>query len=78
MVSIPFVVSVDVPEAIRHSFLLLLLNGVYIMRAKTEEWHLSKDPDYVAYAQWIDRHGVFRWIKHVPLLSYLSYKKPVS
>lgn len=31
---------------------------LYWLRALTEEKHMSEDPDYVAYAQWINRHGV--------------------
>jgi hypothetical protein len=39
--------------------MLALLNGVYFLRAKTEERHLSQDPAYVAYREWIARHGMF-------------------
>ncbi len=31
------------------AFFLVLVNGVYAMRAWTEERHLSRDPEYVAY-----------------------------
>lgn len=31
---------------------------LYWLRAVTEEQHLREDPDYVAYAAWIDRHGL--------------------
>jgi hypothetical protein len=36
----------------------LLLNGVYALRAWTEERHLRRDPAYVRYAEWIDQHGL--------------------
>ena len=31
---------------------------VYWLRSVTEEQHMREDPDYVAYAQWIERHGL--------------------
>jgi protein-S-isoprenylcysteine O-methyltransferase Ste14 len=76
MVSVPFIVSSSAGEAVRHSLLLLLLNIVYILRAKTEERHLSRDPDYVSYANWMEERGLFRWIRSTPILRLLSYKQP--
>lgn len=61
MISIPFLAPMPWDEALRHCLLPLGLNGVYILRAKTEEWHLSRDSDYVRYASWINRHGLFRF-----------------
>lgn len=61
MISIPFLAPMPWDEALRHCLLLLGLNAVYILRAKTEERHLSRDPDYARYAAWIDRHGLFRF-----------------
>ena len=43
-----------------------MFSGVFYLRAKTEERHLSLDPVYVQYAQWIDEHGMFRWLDQVP------------
>ena len=76
MIAIPFMAQGTADETLRHCLLLLGLNGIYALRAKTEEWHLSRDPDYVRYAQWIDRHGMFRWIKHLPILGHLAYRAP--
>ncbi len=58
LISVPFVASGSLGDALRHCFLLLLLNGVYYLRAKTEERHLSFDPVYVQYAAWVDKHGL--------------------
>jgi protein-S-isoprenylcysteine O-methyltransferase Ste14 len=56
---LPFLVTAGGPaEAIRNCVLLALVNAVYWWRAKTEERHLRADPDYVAYAAWIDRYGL--------------------
>lgn len=32
---------------------------LYVLRMRTEEWHLRADPDYVAYEAWIARHGLW-------------------
>jgi len=57
--AMPFLSTSDDPmSAIRNSILLLLVNGVYFMRAKTEERHLMADPDYQAYSAWIAENGV--------------------
>jgi protein-S-isoprenylcysteine O-methyltransferase Ste14 len=58
MISVPFLSSDGWGGALRHSLLLALLNTVYLLRAKTEEHHLSRDPRYVAYAAWIAEHGL--------------------
>lgn len=76
MISIPFMTSGTPDVALRHCLLLLGLNLIYVLRAKTEEWHLSRDPDYVAYALWVERHGMFRFVRHLPLMKYLAYGTP--
>jgi protein-S-isoprenylcysteine O-methyltransferase Ste14 len=77
MISIPFMASGGADEALRHCLLLLGLNLIYVMRAKTEEWHLSRDADYVAYAQWVEANGMFRFVRYLPLVKYLGYRVPV-
>ncbi|HUO79179.1 MAG TPA: isoprenylcysteine carboxylmethyltransferase family protein [Steroidobacteraceae bacterium] len=74
LISVPFVVGTDWPTALRHSVLLLLLNTVYFVRARTEERHLSRDPAYVAYAQWINEHGLLRELGNI--VPALRYREP--
>ena len=62
LISIPFVVQESLENSLRHSLLLLGVNGIYWLRAKTEERHLSKDPTYRQYAEWINLYGIFRWL----------------
>jgi protein-S-isoprenylcysteine O-methyltransferase Ste14 len=58
MVFMPFL-SVDGPaDIIRNCIMLLGVNFIYYMRARTEEWHLMADPDYRAYSAWIAENGV--------------------
>ena len=76
MIAVPFMAQGTADEALRHCLLLLGVNGLYTLRAKTEEWHLSRDSDYVAYAVWIKDHGLFRWVRHVPVLCLLAYRVP--
>ena len=64
-VSMPFLSALSATEALRASMALLLLNGVYYLRAKTEERHLSSDPDYVAYVNWMASHSLYAKIKRL-------------
>jgi isoprenylcysteine carboxyl methyltransferase (ICMT) family protein YpbQ len=59
LISVPFVSHSGWLEAMRHCVLLVLLNSIYFLRARTEEWHLSRDPAYLAYSAWIREHGLF-------------------
>ena len=72
LISVPFLVNDSVWVTLRHCTLLLMLNGIYFLRAKTEERHLSLDPDYVQYARWIDRHGLLRALNRWPLVGWLA------
>ncbi len=69
LISVPFLSQGGPDEALRHCLLLLGLNGIYLLRAKTEEWHLCRDPDYRHYARWIGEHGLFRRVRPLPSLS---------
>lgn len=76
LISVPFISSASPFEAFRQSLLLLLLNGIYFLRARTEEAHLSKDPDYVAYAEYINEKGAFAWLgRRVP---FFKYRQPLA
>jgi len=71
LVGVPFVPYFGVWGAINSTILLGLIGVVYYMRARTEENHLSNYPEYVAYAKWVDEHGIFRKIaKVIPYLRY--------
>ncbi len=61
MTAVPFVPVESFSEAFRLCVLLLIVNGIYYFRAKTEEAHLRRDPDYVAYENWIAQNGL--WAK---------------
>lgn len=63
LIAIPFIPGDGQWEtAVRNCFLLGCVNGIYYLRAKTEERHLMRDPDYAEYARWIEAHGMFRWL----------------
>jgi protein-S-isoprenylcysteine O-methyltransferase Ste14 len=56
--ALPFLATTgNVVDAIRNTAVLAMVSGVYYWRAKTEERHLSADPHYVAYAEWMARNG---------------------
>jgi protein-S-isoprenylcysteine O-methyltransferase Ste14 len=74
LISVPFVLNDGWLSAARHCALLLMLNGVYFLRARTEERHLSRDPEYVAYALWINAHGLLAGLGRA--LPWLRYRAP--
>ncbi|HKX23453.1 MAG TPA: isoprenylcysteine carboxylmethyltransferase family protein [Rhizorhapis sp.] len=56
--TLPFLVTNgSLTDMVRNTALLAVVSGVYYWRARTEEAHLSADPAYVAYAEWIKRNG---------------------
>lgn len=75
LISVPWVSNHGWTEALRNTCLLGLVSFVYYLRARTEERHLSKDPDYVAYALWIEQHGLLRGLGKV--FPFLRYRAPV-
>jgi len=58
LISIPFISKVSVADAVLNCLQLGALNCVYLVRAWTEERHLSKDPDYRAYRDWMRANGL--------------------
>jgi protein-S-isoprenylcysteine O-methyltransferase Ste14 len=76
LLGVPFISAAGPEEALRNCLLLLAVNAIYFARARTEERHLSEDPTYVAYAEWIERRGVFRWLGR--LVPALAYKAPAA
>ncbi len=70
LISVPFLHSPP-PTAIRHCIALGCINMIYFLRARTEERHLSRDADYVAYALWMNEHGVLAFLgRWIPVLRY--------
>lgn len=75
LISMPFMLNVSTAESLRHCLLLLALNGIYFLRARTEERHLSWDPVYRDYARYIEHQGMFRQLGHwIPALRFAEGK----
>ena len=57
---LPFLVTSGTPaDAVRNSFFLLVVNGIYYWRARTEEAHLlAEDAKYREYHAWMEQHGL--------------------
>ena len=68
LIAVPFMSNNGYATVFRDCAALALLNGVYYLRAKTEERHLGHDPDYVAYCTWMEFNGLGGKIKK--LISY--------
>lgn len=75
LISLPFVVNTGA-AAVKCTLLLLGVNVIYFLRARTEERHLSHYPEYVAYALEMNERSVFRWCAR--LLPFLKYRPPES
>ena len=77
LVSIPFVSSGSVVDAIVSCLLLLGVNFIYYLRARTEELHLSHYPEYVEYALAMNERSIFKpLVKYLPFLEYRKPKNP--
>ncbi len=63
LVAVPFFYDGSPTTAVRGCLLLLGLNGVYALRAWTEERHLAQDPTYRAYQAWMAEHGVYARVR---------------
>ncbi len=76
LVTIPFASNAGAAETLRMCLMLAAINFVYFMRARTEEWHLSRDPDYVAYARWMNEHALLKWLGAV--IPVFRYRPPAA
>ncbi len=72
LISMPLLAGGSLAETLRRCAVLLMLNGLYYVRAKTEERHLAQDPAYLQYARWIQHHGLLRFVDRAPLLRALA------
>lgn len=73
LISVPFLLNTW-QIAVKGSVLLLGLNVIYYLRARTEERHLSHYPEYVAYALAMNDRSIFRWC--AKLMPFLKYRAP--
>ncbi|MDT9599086.1 methyltransferase family protein [Sphingosinicella rhizophila] len=52
-----FATTGSLTDIVRNTSVLAIVTGVYYWRARTEEQHLSADPHYREYAEWMEQHG---------------------
>lgn len=74
MVGIPFITNGSWIDAAHNSAILLCVNAVYWWRARTEEYNLSRDPAYVAYALAMNERSICRFMAR--LIPALAYRPP--
>ncbi len=55
--TVPFLTTGSLADAARATILLAVVAGVYYWRARTEERHLSADPAYREYSEWMARNA---------------------
>lgn len=65
LIFVPFLGSETGVGALLHCLALLGVNGIYALRAWTEERHLNHDPEYRAYALWIANNGLIARVKRL-------------
>jgi hypothetical protein len=71
MTILPFCSDEGFAASARYTVVYIGIMIIYFLRARTEERHLSHDPQYVAYALWMNENGIFRHIgKWIPILRY--------
>lgn len=76
LIHMPFLSTGGVGAALKGSLLLLCVNLIYYGRSRTEERHLSQDPDYVAYAEAMNERSVFAFMGR--LVPAMRYRRPIS
>lgn len=59
LIAIPIVSPAGLKEALYGTAALIMVNLIYVARAKTEEMHLSEYPEYREYKDWIAANGIF-------------------
>jgi protein-S-isoprenylcysteine O-methyltransferase Ste14 len=74
LITLPFIASTGLGDAIRGCLMLALVGGIYFVRARTEERHLSRDPTYVAYALWMNDYGLLRGLGQA--MPFFRYRAP--
>jgi protein-S-isoprenylcysteine O-methyltransferase Ste14 len=65
LVTMPFIPTNGAWQSFLNCLALLMVNGIYTLRAITEERHLSRDPDYMSYCHWMSRNSLAAKIKAV-------------
>ena len=73
LIALPFMLNSGM-NAVKCTLLLIGVDAIYYLRAKTEERHLSHYPEYVAYALSMNEKSIFRWCARI--LPFLKYRPP--
>ncbi len=76
LIAVPFIGQDGALHGLFSCLMLLGVNALYWLRARTEERHLSWDPVYVQYALWMEEHGLLRRVTRLPGLGFLRYRVP--
>jgi protein-S-isoprenylcysteine O-methyltransferase Ste14 len=74
LIAVPFLAQGGIWDGLLRCLMLLGVNFIYWLRARTEERHLSQDPAYVHYALWMEDHGWLRYLTRLPGLGWLRYQ----
>lgn len=59
LISVPVIGNGTAGDVLRNCLVLVCLNAIYLLRAKTEERHLMSDPGYVDYCAWMKTNSLY-------------------
>ena len=76
LIAVPFLAQGGAWDGLSRCLMLLGVNLIYWLRARTEERQLAHDPVYVQYALWMEDHGCLRYLTHLPGLGWLRFRVP--
>lgn len=76
LMAVPFLAAGGATDGVLRCLMLIGVNALYWLRARTEERHLSRDPTYVQYALWMEGHGLLRRVTRLPGMGFLRYRAP--
>lgn len=63
--AVPFIGFTSFSDLLLKVFVLVGISGIYYLRAKTEERHLMKFPEYAGYSAYIAHNGLLARIKKI-------------
>ncbi|MEN9561206.1 MAG: hypothetical protein RIQ56_479 [Candidatus Parcubacteria bacterium] len=71
LIWVPFMAAGSAIGNLRYMILWGFVCVIYALRGLAEEKLLSKDPEFVRYALWIDKHGMFAWVgRFLPIMTF--------
>jgi len=76
---VPFLSLFGIVGALQTLVMFMGLCFIYFLRARTEENHLAQYPEYIEYAKYIEKNGIFRFAgKIIPILKFSAERRKTN